>query len=376
MNDKEKPIRIGHIVGKMMGGGVEAMLMNYYRHINKNKIQFDFIIDNDSTIVPYDEIALLGGRVLKIAPYQKIHQYNKDLFALFKENNYSIIHSHINSLSVFPLRIAKKAGIPIRIAHSHSTSAPGELSKNILKNILRPVANIYPTHFCACSKSAGDWLFGKSISKKDQLQIVNNGIEIDKFYFNESYRKKIRNELKIENKFVIGHTGRLSYQKNQKFLINLLPDIIKIKSNAILLLIGDGTEKNELIKLAQDLKVKERVLFLGNRIDVYRYYNAMDVFVFPSKYEGFGISAIEAQVSGMPVVTSEAIPVEAYLTNKCKSVSLKENKTTWVEAIVNEKANNRYDNEESYYEFEIKENAIKLEKFYLEILNERERRSI
>lgn len=178
----EEPIRIAMIMGKMIGGGVEAVVLNYYQNINRENLQFDFIIDSDSSVVPDELITSLGGRIYRISPYQHLISYQRDLTAIFKKNNYEIVHSHINSLSVFPLRIAKKCGVPIRIAHNHSTAAPGETRKNILKSILRIFSKKYPTHYMAPTRYAGEWLFGSEIAD-NELYILKNAVNVDLFSF-------------------------------------------------------------------------------------------------------------------------------------------------------------------------------------------------
>lgn len=366
----ESPIRIAHILGKMNGAGVESMVMNYYRHIDKSKIQFDFIVDEDSRLVPYEEIASLGGNVFEVPPYQHLHRYNHELTEILKKNHYSIVHSHINTLSVFPLKVAKRYGIATRIAHSHSTAAPGETMKNVIKNILRPLSKTYPTHYCSCSLSAGEWLFGKNITLNKPLNIVNNGIDVDLFLFDESERVTLRKELGIENNYVLGHTGRLCFQKNQEFLINMLNELLKQVPEAVLLLIGDGPEQKKLIKLARDYDILDNILFLGNKSDVHRYYNAMDVFVFPSRYEGFGISAIEAQASGMPVLLSDKVPEEACLTEKCTVLSIENGVESWVDTLFRRKEDKDRDSIIDFEEFNISNNVEKLEEYYLKILNE------
>ena len=151
----KKPIRIAHIMGKWVGGGVEAVVMNYYRHINREKVQFDFICDEDSTNIPYEEIESLGGKVIIIPPYQKLFKYIKKLTKVLKEGKYKIVHSHINTLSVFPLYCAKKAKVPVRIAHSHSTTNKKEWKKNLMKQVLKPFSKLFATDYFACSEYAG-----------------------------------------------------------------------------------------------------------------------------------------------------------------------------------------------------------------------------
>ncbi|GAB2498699.1 glycosyltransferase family 1 protein [Alkalibacterium psychrotolerans] len=370
-NKTNAPLRICHILGKMNGGGVESMVMNYYRHIDKNKIQFDFVVDEDSSVIPFEEITSLGGRVYMISPYQKLYKYNQELNTLLRKNQYNIIHSHINSLSVFPLSTAKRAGVPIRIAHSHSTAAPGEIVKNLFKYTLRPMSKVYPTHYCSCSKTAGEWLFGKRIINNGHLNIVTNGIDLDKFRFNLKERESIRDELNITDKYVIGHTGRLSFQKNQEFLITLLSEIITKIPNAVLLLLGDGKDYKKLIKQANELGLTKKILFLGNKPDVHRYYSTMDIFAFPSRYEGLGISAVEAQVSGMPVLLSNKVPKEAGYTDNCHFLSINDGVKPWIDAVLQlNKEHSRSYNVHSQ-KYEIKENVEKLEAYYFNIIKER-----
>lgn len=270
-----------------MDGGVESVVMNYYRNIDKSKVQFHFICDEDSTDIPYDEIEKLGGKVIIVPPYQKLFKYQKELYKIFKENNYKIVHSHINALSVFPLRVAKKAGVPIRIAHSHSTSNKKEWKKNIVKNILRPFSKLYANKFFACTKHAGEWLFGKKIIERKELNVINNAIDLKKFEFNEKTREDLRKELGIkEDTLIIGHVGRFMKQKNHEFLIEVFKELIKKNDNSILMLIGQGPLLNDMKQKVRDLKIEDKVKFMGQVTDVEKYYNIMDVFLFPSIYEG------------------------------------------------------------------------------------------
>ena len=270
-----------------MDGGVESVVMNYYRNIDRDKIQFHFLCDEDSTDIPYDEIEKLGGKVIVIPPYQKLFKYQKKLYKIFKENNYKIVHSHINALSVFPLRVAKKAGVPIRIAHSHSTSNKKEWKKNIVKNILRPFSKVYANKFFACTKHAGEWLFGKKIIERKELNVINNAIDLKKFEFNEKTREDLRKEFGIkEDTIVIGHIGRFMKQKNHDFLIDVFNELIKKDENSILILIGQGPLLNKIKQKAINLKIEDKVKFIGQVTDVEKYYNIMDIFLFPSIYEG------------------------------------------------------------------------------------------
>ncbi|WP_304583374.1 glycosyltransferase, partial [Dubosiella newyorkensis] len=204
-----EPIRIAQMMTDMNFGGVEMVVMNYYRNIDRTKVQFDFIVLEGSTIPQREEIEALGGRIYIVPRYTHLIQYEKAIQKIFKENDYKIVHSHMNTLGIFSLYGAKKAGVPVRILHNHSTAGKGETKKNIIKYILRPFAKIYPTHLCACSKYAGEWVYGKNT----EFKVFNNAIDLDKFKYNEVVRNELRKELDIEKKFVIGHIGRFCYQK-------------------------------------------------------------------------------------------------------------------------------------------------------------------
>ena len=316
MKKENKPIVIAQIMGKWIGGGVEAVIMNYYRHIDRTKVQFDFICDEDSTNIPKEEIESLGGRVIMVPPYQKLPQYLKTLKKIFKENNYKIVHSNINTLSVFPLYAAKKAGISVRIAHAHSTSNPKEWKKNILKNILRPFSKRYATDYFACTNHAAEYQFGKKLVEDGKVKIIYNAIELNKFKFNQEYREEIRDLYKLpENAFVVGHIGRFVEQKNHRFLIDMFYEVIKKNPNSYLIMVGDGPLLEEMKQRCKALNIDKNAIFTGYKSDNYRYYSAFDVFAFPSLYEGLGMVAIEAQVNGIRALLSDNIPEEANVGN-------------------------------------------------------------
>lgn len=305
------PERIAHIVGKMVGGGVEAVVMNYYRCIERSRYQFDFIVEENSSHVPYEEIAELGGRVFVVPPVKDIGRYRKALKQLFADNDYRIVHSHLNSLSVFPLQIAKKCGVQVRIAHSHSTSSQVEFLRNFVKQFLKPFSRVYANTLVACSAHAGNWLFGK----KSQYTILPNAIDISRFSYNADVRNATREHFEIEDKFVIGHVGRFAQQKNHEFLIRCFRCVKNIEPNAYLLLVGEGPLTKKTNELVAELGLCDSVTFVGQTECVEKFYNAMDVFCLPSLYEGLGMVAVEAQISGLPTIVSDAVPSEVVCTN-------------------------------------------------------------
>ena len=362
---KEEPIRVVHIVGKMVGGGVESFLMNYYRCIDREKIQFDFIIDSDSTVVPEKEIKELGGKIIIVPPYESLFKYIKELKKVLKE--YKIVHSHLNTLSVFPLYAAWRAKVPVRIAHSHSTTNRKEWKKNIIKNMLRPFAKVFATEYFACSEHAAKWLFGKKCVKKRKVTIIHNAIDVEKFKFNEDIRNRIRKEYDLEDKFVVGHVGRFTMQKNHEFLIDVFKEVIKERKNSVLLLVGDGPLENKIKNKVKKLGLQDNVKFLGIKNNVNELMQAMDCFLFPSLYEGLGIVVVEAQCSGVTCICSNEVPKEANITKLFKYCKL-DDLDSWKKEILNNNCKRKnYANEITNKEYEINKEVKKLEEMYLKM---------
>ena len=374
METKEEPIRIAQIIGKWLGGGVEAVVMNYYRYIDRTKIQFDFICDNDSTNIPYKEIEELGGKVILIPPYQKVFKYHRELKKVLKDGNYKIVHSHINTLSVFSLFAAKCAGVPVRIAHSHSTTNKKEWKKNIVKIILRPFTKLVATDYMACTEHAGRWMFGNKNFDNGKIYILNNAIDLDKFKYNEKIGSKIRKDLNIsKDTVVIGHIGRFVAQKNHTQLIDIFNDYHKKNNNSILMLIGQGPLMEEIKEKVNNLGLNDCVIFLGQKDNVNEYYNAMDLFLFPSLYEGLGMVVIEAQVNGLPCIVSDEVPKIAKISDNIKFISIKDSGLRWVSILedLNNSSRNKSNNT-AFDKYNIKLENIKLTDFYLSSLNKRE----
>lgn len=334
MNNKGTTYRILQIVGTMNMGGQETFIMNVFRNIDRNKIQFDFIVHSIEEGYYEQEIKDLGGKIYKITPISKNPiKHCKELLRIMKKNNYVAIHRHTNSSIVFlDLMMAKFANIKQRVVHSHSTKVDKDL---VVHKICRPLLNLFATKRLACSREAGEWLYGK----KRNYEIIPNGINIEKYKYNEKERNKIRKELKIENKTVIGHVGRFTEAKNHKFLLDILE---KIKDkNYILLLVGSGKLENEIKAYANKLKIYDNIIFLGTRNDVYNLLNAMDIFVFPSIYEGLPISLIEAQTNGLKCIISDAISKEVCITDLVQQLDLKFGVKNWVNEILKEKNKSR-----------------------------------
>ena len=318
---EKQPIIVAQVMGKWLGNGVESVIMNYYRHLDHSKVQFDFICDEDSTRIPYDEIKKLGGRVFLVPKYQNLPKYLKALEKLFKENQYRIVHANLSTLSVFPLYVAKKVGVPIRIAHSHSTSNPKEWKRNLIKNILRPFSMRYATDYFACSEVAGRYLFGNKAFDQGEVKIIHNAIDVEKFKFDKVARKKLRKEFGImDSTIVIGHVGRFVQTKNHTFLVDVFKKYHERNPDSKLLLIGIGPLENQIKDKIRKLDLVESVIFLGQRDDINKLYSVMDIFCLPSLYEGLPVVGVESQATGLPIIFSNGVSHEAIISKNAKIV--------------------------------------------------------
>lgn len=362
-----EPIRVAQMMTDMNYGGVEMVVMNYYRHIDRTKVQFDFFALEGSAVPQREEIEQLGGRVYIVPKYTHLPEYEKEIVRLFKQNQYKIVHSHMNTLSVFSLWGAKKAGIPNRIAHNHSTAGKGETKKNIIKYALRPFAKIYPTKLCACSRYAGEWLYGKNA----EFQVFNNAIDLSRYSYDPQKAAAVRKELGLEDKLVVGHIGRFCYQKNHDFLIDIFNEIHKQRQEAVLLLIGEGELEQDIRNKVKDLGLTDSVRFMGKQKDTSKFYQAMDCFALPSRYEGLPVVGVEAQAAGVPCVMADVVTPETKILESTAFVSPEESAVKWAMAVL--ESTSHYQKKDTSVEmrkagFDIVTEAEKLERFYYKLL--------
>lgn len=365
-----EPIRIAQIMGKMNSGGVESVVMNYYRNIDKNKVQFDFIIDEDSQNIPKEEIENMGGKIILVPPYKNIISYINVLKNIFREERYKIVHSHLNTLSVFPLYAAKMANVSVRIAHSHSTSNKKEWKRDILKNILKLFSKLNATHYFCCSEVAGRWLFGDKLYDRNQVMLINNAIDIEKFAYNKEEYNKIREELKLDDKLVITHVGRFVQVKNHRLLIDIFNEIHKINSQSILLLAGDGPLLEDIKEKVNKLNLSDSVRFLGIRNDINELMKGTDIFLLPSLYEGLPVVGVEAQAAGVLCILSKNITKEIKIIETTKFIDISDSHKALAEFILDKYKNfKRIDTKQEIINanFEIKTEAKKLQNEYIEL---------
>ncbi len=320
-------IRVLHIFHEMANGGIEHFVMDNYRHIDRSRVQFDFLVSVDHKGFFDDEILSLGGKMYHAFPLKKNPLRNcRDIARIVKENHYDIVHRHTGSaFGYWDLRAARSGGAKHLILHSHNNLA-GNLRLHFLcKKYLK-----FPCIQFACSEEAGQWLFDEA----DDVKIVRNAVDCNRFQFTDEVRDKTRKLLGIENKFVIGHIGRFELQKNHKRLLEIFSQICQTNPNSALVCVGVGSLQDECEKYAAELGIKEKVLFLGTRPDIPQLMSAFDVFVMPSIYEGLPFVLVEAQASGLPCVVSSNVPEESNIMDLVKFVALEQSDEYWADAIL------------------------------------------
>ena len=356
----EKPIRILHIVTNMSYGGLENLLMNYYRNIDREKIQFDFLTHVDIHQDFEEEIESLGGRIYRLPRLNPFSlNYRRELSNFFREHiEYRIVHCHRDCMSGIPLKAAKQAGVPVRIAHSHTKDQVKD-SKLPLKLLYKKIIPQYATVLFACSKAAGDWMF----SGRDYC-IMRNAVDAEQFRINQE--KKMSVELSLDGCFVVGHVGQFRVEKNHLFLLDVFYELQKKVPMSRLVLVGQGVQFQAIQKKIQEYRIEEKVIMLGARSDIPELLQAMDVFVLPSLYEGFPVSVIEAQAAGLPCVISDKVPLECKITDEVEQIPLSDGAKVWAERIMKYKDSIRHDtyNEIAAAGFDVKSNAKWLEEFY------------
>lgn len=358
-------VRILHVVTDMRRGGLETMLMNYYRQIDRNKIQFDFLVHRNSKGDYDDEIEYLGGNIYRIPKLNPISMnYYKALNSFFSEHKYEIVHSHIDCMSAYPLKAAKKAGVSVRIAHAHSNGQDKNW-KYPIKYLSAKRIHKYATDYFACSREAGEWMF----SGRDFL-VVKNAINIKEYAPNKNEQEKIKEEFDLENnRLIIGHVGRFSHAKNHSFLIDVFSCIKKYRPDACLILVGYGQGIMNIKSKVKQLNLENDVIFTGIRSDVSSLMQIMDAFVFPSYYEGLGIVVVEAQAAGLPCIISNTLPEECIVTKSLVSrKNLSETAEEWAKHILERICSSRSDHTQEIIEngYDIKNATKWLEEYYIE----------
>lgn len=369
-DDNKEPLRVLMLFTILNRGGAEAMVMNYYREIDRSKVQFDFVVHREEKGDYEDEVTALGGRIYRMMPLRPhtIGKYKRQIANFFDEHpDYQIIHGQCSESGYFFYKEAAKRGIPVIIAHAHNSHVKIDVKwffRTWMKYKMRP----YLTYYFSCGEEASEWLFGKNLAQK--AIIMKNAIDSSMYIFDEETRTRKRKELKIEDSnMAVCHVGRFDKVKNHSFIVDIFAELLKKKPEAKLMLIGEGDLLAQTKKKVHDCGIEGQVMFLGVRRDVNELMQAADVLVFPSLFEGLPVTLVEAQCTGLPCVISDSIPSEVAFTDLVEQISLGESADKWAERLLTaagiKHARASYPHEISKAGFDIKGNATWLQNFYL-----------
>lgn len=357
-------IRILQCVNNMQRAGLETLLMNYYRNIDRSRIQFDFLMHRAEPSAYDGEIESMGGKIYR-APRLYPHNYPAyfaHMSRFFREHpEYTVVHSHIDAMSYLPLLAAKRAGVPVRIAHSHSAGIDRDM-KYPLKQLFRTLLPTVASHRAACGTEAGLFLF-----KGADFRVIPNGVDAGRFAYDPAVRGEKRRELGLGDGLVIGHAGRFAAVKNHGFLLEIFSEVLKSRPEARLILAGTGELEAAVKEKARAMGLSERVSFLGSREDMEGLYQAMDVFVMPSLFEGFPGVGVEAQFAGLPCVFSDRITAELDFSGRCGFLPLEGGAELWAEEILR-RCGAQLPREGFYCpDYDINVAAAALEEYYIQL---------
>ena len=364
-----KPIRVLQVLGGLNRGGAETMIMNLYRAMDKSKVQFDFIIHNDNENAYVDEIKALGGEVYVFPKFtlKNSCSYKKHWNEfLDKHREYKILHSHVRSYAIVFIRIAKSYGLKT-IVHSHSTSN-GSGIKARIKGLLQLSLRKECDYLFACSKISGEWLFGKKAVNSPNYRMIKNAIDTDKYKVDSSIRNEYRRSFNAEDKTIYGHIGRLSEPKNHRFLLEVFNDIIKKDHNSLLIIVGEGSYRLQIELWIRELHLEESVIMTGSRSDIPQLLSAMDVFLFPSLWEGLPVTVVEAQAAGLPSIISDRVTSEVAVSEAVTYLPIDQGAECWVDCALRSigKRFNVIENIKTAG-FDVSSSAMELAEFYRSI---------
>jgi glycosyltransferase involved in cell wall biosynthesis len=371
----EKQIRVLQVTTVFKAAGIESFIMNMYRNIDRSKVQFDFMVMRNEEEFYDEEIKQLGGKKFTISSsarnvFVKVLKESMELYKFLQKNPYEIIHIHYTTpLRAFYILAAKRAGVKIRIYHSHSAEVSGKSKiKQFIYNWLRKCIGNWGTHNFACSEVAAQWMFSQEILASKRYKVIYNGIDVNKFQFNLEDRNAVRRKLRIEDRYVIIHTGRFLEQKNHRFILEVFKELKSKCSDAYLLLLGSGDLFENIQQLVKQYNLENDVCFLGVRPDVNRYLSAADCYIMPSLYEGLPVAAVEAECADLPCVFSTNITDEVALTERVTFLSLDEQITKWCDVLLKYRNLERRNVSDKIVEcgYDVKSVAEYLQKFYID----------
>lgn len=329
-----EPIRVLQEDVILDPGGIEVLLMNLYRHIDREQLQFDFMVHRPTKGLYEDEITSMGGKIYHTPAFNpfKMKSYKDGIEkVLIDHPEYKVFHCH-TELNLWPLKYATKLGVPVRVAHSHNAKSTVDL-KYFFFLYEKMFIKKYCTDMFMCSKPAGEWSYGKKAVAEGRVKYLNGIVETNKFKYNEQVRREMREELNVGDKIVIGHIGRFMKQKNHMFLLEIFKEIHSMNPNTVLVLCGNGILEDNIKTKAKELGIENDVIYTGVKdyvnVETCRLYQAFDLFLFPSLWEGLPLSGIEAQTSGLPLVMSDVIAKQTIVTENVTQVSLSKSTEEW-----------------------------------------------
>ena len=367
---ENKPIRVLQVISSLYVGGLQSVVMNLYRNIDRSKIQFDFIIDHPEYDALHEEIEKLGGKIYVMPLFngKNISVVKKAWNDFFVSNpEYKILHSHTRSYASIYIPIAKKYGLKT-IIHSHSVSN-GEGIKARIKDILQYPLRFQADYFFGCTKESGEWLFGKKVTNSNKFYILNNAIDTSKFAYNKKVRDEYRKKFDVENKKVFIQIGNFCVEKNHIFSIEMFSKLYQEDKNTVLFLVGDGEELSNDKARVDELNINGAVVFLGRRNDVNCLLQMADYYLMPSLFEGLSLAAVEAETSGIVCLFSDRITKDVKITDTCEFIPLEYDK--WINTI-EDKCSKRADKSNVVKEagFDINLTSRWLKDFYERIISE------
>lgn len=371
MENQIKSIKVLHVMNGAVLGGISTVVLNFYKHIDREVFNFDCAMTNPE--LGPNGLALKNmGCKFHSLPLKSKHPiaYIYKLIKILRTNQYNIIHVHSNLTSFFPLFVAKLLGVKIRIAHAHSAMEPKGNKTKIKQLVSRILTPLVATKLVACSNKSSEIIYGKKRNKDNNRVILYNAINVNAFAFNHIVRQRVRVELHIEDAIVLGCVGNLGIEKNHSYALKVLHELTKEGNPNLkyyLLIVGDGPLRQLIINEAQVLGIENSVIFLGMRSDVNEILQAIDIFLMPSLHEGFGIAALEAAASGLPIFLSDKIPRDFEFYNRNKYLSIDASPKIWAKHIID--VNVDYDrrcgaDEVKRNGFDIMDNSKKLEEIY------------
>ena len=341
-------VRVLHVLGNTNLGGAESRIMDLYRHTDRNRVQFDFLVHSGEEGFYEKEIRELGGRIFRVPRFRiyNYFSYRKALKEFFQEHHeFALVQGHMTSTAAIYLPIAKKAGVKKTAAHARSAGVDKGL-KGIMTRFLRRNLVDKADYLFTCSELAGISVYGEKAVREGKTIFIPNAIDCAGFTFDPEKRKKMREELGLTDALIIGHVGRFHYAKNHEYLLRVFAELCQMGTGAggstaetgadqnyHLILLGEGPLMEDTRKLAEELGVADRVHFLGNHKNIADYYQAMDYFVYPSRYEGMPGTIVEAQASGLPCLMSDTICREVIATELVETMSIEKEPKVWAEEL-------------------------------------------